>query len=150
MPITLEEYERFLDAPALCEQLRIRDLLDNVAIQVDGSFVAAYELAYHQANPADFDRLDNTLSFSFAYYPIPEISIGPYVRPSARIYFTDTSYQRDRDDFNLSEGIDITWQPCKYAALSADLSHTDDYSNNAGQSYSDTVPGLSVTGTPKF
>ena len=25
MPITLEEYERFLDAPALCEQLRIRD-----------------------------------------------------------------------------------------------------------------------------
>ncbi len=44
MPITLEEYERFLDAPALCEQLRIRDLLDNVAIQVDGSFVAAYEL----------------------------------------------------------------------------------------------------------
>jgi hypothetical protein len=113
-------------------------------------FVAAYDLAYHQANPADFDRLDNTLSFSFAYYPIPEISIGPYVRPSARIYFTDTSYQRDRDDFNLSEGIDITWQPCKYAALSADLSHTDDYSNNAGQSYEDTVPGLSVTGTLKF
>jgi len=44
MPITLKEYERLLDAPALCEQLRIRDLLDNVAIQLDGSFVAAYEL----------------------------------------------------------------------------------------------------------
>jgi hypothetical protein len=44
MPITLKEYERLLDAPALCEQLRIRDLLDNVAIQLDGSFVAAYDL----------------------------------------------------------------------------------------------------------
>ena len=34
-----------LSLPPLCEQLRIRDLLDNVAIQVDGSFVAAYELS---------------------------------------------------------------------------------------------------------
>jgi hypothetical protein len=44
MPVTIQEYERSLAAPALCEQLRIRDLLDNVAIQIDGSFVAGYEL----------------------------------------------------------------------------------------------------------
>ena len=50
-------------------------------------FIAAYDLAYHQANPADFDRLDNTLSFSLAYYPIPELSIGPCVRPSGRGLF---------------------------------------------------------------
>jgi hypothetical protein len=113
-------------------------------------FIAAYDLAYHQANPADFDRLDNTLLFSLSYFPIPELSIGPYVRPSARTYFTNTANQHDRDDFNLSEGIDVTWLPCKYASLSVDLSHTDDYSNNAGQSYDDTTPGLSVTGTFKF
>jgi hypothetical protein len=113
-------------------------------------FIAAYDLAYHQANPADFDRLDNTLSFSLAYYPIPELSIGPVVRPSGRAYFTNTEDQNDRFDFNLSEGLDITWQPCKYAALSVDLTHVDDYSNNAGQSYDETTPGLSVTGTVKF
>jgi hypothetical protein len=113
-------------------------------------FVAAYDLAYHQAAPAEFDRLDNTLSFSLAYYPVPEVSIGPFVRPSARIYFTDTAIQHDRDDFNLSEGLDVTWQPCPYIALSCDITRTDDYSNNAGQSYSDTIPGLSLTGTLKF
>ena len=113
-------------------------------------FVAGYDLAYHQANPADFDRLDNTLSFSLAYYPIPELSIGPVVRPSARTYFTNTSYQHDRDDFNLTEAFDVTWTPCKYAAFSADFSHSNDYSNNSGQSYNDTIPGVSLTGTLKF
>lgn len=113
-------------------------------------FVAAYDLAYHQANPATFDRLDNTLSFSLAYYPIPELSIGPYVRPSARTYFTNSANQHDRDDFNLSEGLDVTWQPCKYTALSADISHANDYSNNSAQSYNNTIPGLSLTGTFKF
>ena len=45
MPVTTKEYEQSISAPPLCEQLRIRDLLDNVAVQVDGSFVAAYELS---------------------------------------------------------------------------------------------------------
>src|SRR5437016_1788916 len=45
MPVTLEQYEKSLAAPPLCEQLRIRDLLDDVAIQLDGSFVAGYELS---------------------------------------------------------------------------------------------------------
>jgi len=112
-------------------------------------FIASYDLAYHQASPAEFDRLDNTLSFSLAYYPIPEVSVGPFVRPSERIYFTDTD-QNDRHDFNLSEGLDVTWTPWKYTSLSADLSHTDNYSNNASRSYEDTVPGASVTGTVKF
>lgn len=124
----------------------VQQLLKNTPL----FFIAAYDLAYHQANPAEFDRLDNALSFSLAYYPVPELSIGPFVRPAARTYFTNTVGQHDRDDFNLSEGVDVTWQPCKYTSLSADVSHADDYSNNSGQSYSDTIPGLSVTGTFKF
>ncbi|HWH60141.1 MAG TPA: hypothetical protein VN682_21110 [Terriglobales bacterium] len=43
MPVTVEGFERAMSAPPLCEQLRIRDLLDNVAVQIDGSFVAGYE-----------------------------------------------------------------------------------------------------------
>ena len=113
-------------------------------------FIAAYDLAYHQANPADFDRLDNALSFSLAYYIIPEVSIGPYVRPALRTYFTNTATQHDRDDFNLSAGLDVTWTVCKYASLSADVSHSDNWSNNSAQSYDETTPGLSVTGTFKF
>jgi hypothetical protein len=124
----------------------VQPLMKNVPLY----FVSAYELAYHQASPAMFDRLDNVLALSVSYYPMPELSIGPYVHPGARSYFTNNGSQNDRTDFNLSEGFDVTWQPCKYASLSADLSHTDDYSNNAGLSYHETSPGLSLTGTVKF
>ncbi|MCE0524227.1 MAG: hypothetical protein LV480_15085 [Methylacidiphilales bacterium] len=124
--------------------------------------IAGYDIAYHQANPALFDRLDNTLSLSFSYNPIPQITIATYVRPGVRNYFVNggpvvnngvfstTSNQNNRVDFNLSEGLDVTWQPCKYVSISADLSHTNDYSNNGGLSYNDTIPGLSLTGTLKF
>ncbi len=44
MPLTLEQHDRAMSAPPLCEQLRIRDLLDNVAVQVDGSMVAGFEV----------------------------------------------------------------------------------------------------------
>jgi len=43
MPVTVRGFERAMSAPPLCEQLRIRDLLDNVAVQIDGTFVAGYE-----------------------------------------------------------------------------------------------------------
>ncbi len=110
-------------------------------------FVSAYDLAYHQANPSTYDRLDNTLAFSLAWYPVPQVSIGPFIRPSYRIFFTDTedinqpagrvvggggvvvlNYpaahirgQHDRDDFNISMGIDVTWTPIKYFSVSADF-----------------------------
>jgi type IV secretory pathway VirB4 component len=45
MPVTVEKFQKSLQAPALCEQLKIRDLLDNVAVQLDGSFIAGYELS---------------------------------------------------------------------------------------------------------
>jgi len=44
MPLTIERYEQSVSAPPLCEQLRIRDLLDNVAVQIDGSMVAGFEM----------------------------------------------------------------------------------------------------------
>ncbi len=40
-------------------------------------FIGAYDIAFHQADPAIFDRLDNTLSFSLAYYPIPKSASAP-------------------------------------------------------------------------
>ena len=81
MPITLEEYERFLDAPALCEQLRIRDLLDNVAIQLDGSFVAAYELGGLAALYAsDEERNRNEQAIEALIRSLPERSLRMQIR----------------------------------------------------------------------
>ena len=41
MPLKMEQYERSLAQPPLCEQLKVRDLADNLLIQLNGSFVAA-------------------------------------------------------------------------------------------------------------
>jgi len=113
-------------------------------------FIASYNLTYHQASPSVFDRLDNAFTFSLSYYPCKQVCISPYVRPAARIYVTDTSTQNDRHDFNLEEGLDVTYQPCKYVAFSADVSNVNDFSNTPGQSYNVTAPGVSATGTIRF
>lgn len=44
MPLTTREHEKSLMSPALCEQLPVRDYLDNVVVRTDGCFVAGYEL----------------------------------------------------------------------------------------------------------
>jgi hypothetical protein len=44
VPLTLEQHEKTLRDPALCEQLPVRDYLDNVVVRTNGAFVAGYEL----------------------------------------------------------------------------------------------------------
>src|SRR6266568_3313886 len=39
------QHEFELHNPALCEELRIRDILDSVGVMTSGAFVAAYELS---------------------------------------------------------------------------------------------------------
>jgi hypothetical protein len=57
MPLTMEQYARSVKDPALCEQLNIRDLLDNVAVQLNGSLAAGYELSgLHSYYGSDEER----------------------------------------------------------------------------------------------
>ena len=44
MPITVAQHEKTLHEPPLCEQLPVRDYLDNVVIRTNGAFVAGYDL----------------------------------------------------------------------------------------------------------
>ena len=44
MPMTQEQYEKSLDNPALCEQLPVRDYMDNVMVRTNGALVAGYEI----------------------------------------------------------------------------------------------------------
>jgi hypothetical protein len=113
-------------------------------------FVGVYDLNFHQSSPSFYNRLDNAFSLSLAYYPRKDVSISPYVRPEARIYTNDTSFQNDRHDFNLSEGVDVTYTPCKYVSVSADITNANDYSNTQNMSYNVFSPGCSVTASYKF
>ncbi len=42
MPLTTAQYERSLAQPPICEQLKVRDLVDDLLIQLNGSFAAGY------------------------------------------------------------------------------------------------------------
>ena len=81
MPVTLEHYEKSLASPPLCEQLRIRDLLDGVAIQIDGSFVAAYELSgEHSYYSSDEMRNRTKNSLEALVRSLPERSMRMQLR----------------------------------------------------------------------
>jgi hypothetical protein len=81
MPLTLERHEHSLSAPALCEQLRIRDLLDNVAVQIDGSLVAGFEVGgIHSYYASDETRNRSKSSLEALVRSLPERSMRMQVR----------------------------------------------------------------------
>jgi hypothetical protein len=45
MPLQMQQYERSLSQPPLCEQLKVRDITGNLLIQLNGSFVAGYRVS---------------------------------------------------------------------------------------------------------
>ena len=81
MPMTVERYEQSMNAPPLCEQLRIRDLLDNVAVQIDGSMVAGFEVGGIQSYYAS-DEARNRLKdlLESLVRSLPERSMRMQVR----------------------------------------------------------------------
>ena len=81
MTLTADRYEQSMSAPPLCEQLRIRDLLDDVAVQVDGSFVAGFEVGGIQSYYAS-DEGRNRLKglFEALVRSLPERSLRMQVR----------------------------------------------------------------------
>ena len=81
MPVTMEEYRRSLKEPALAEQLKIRDLLDNVAVQMNGSLVAGYELGgLHSYYGSDDDRNRTKGLLEALVRSLPERSMRMQVR----------------------------------------------------------------------
>ena len=81
MPMTVEQYEQSMSAPPLCEQLRIRDLLDNIAVQLDGSMVAGFEVGGIQSYYAS-DEARNRLKdlLESLVRSLPERSMRMQVR----------------------------------------------------------------------
>ena len=81
MPVTMEEYRRSLKEPALAEQLKIRDLLDNVAIQLNGSLVAGYELSgLHSYYGSDDDHNRTKGLLEALLRSLPERSMRMQIR----------------------------------------------------------------------
>jgi len=103
MPVTLQQYEKSLSARPLCEQLRIRDLLDNVAIQIDGSFVAGYELSgVHSYYASDEMRNRDKNGLEALVRSLPERSMRMQVRFEISEGYGDLVSRYNREQRNES------------------------------------------------
>src|SRR5205823_1656936 len=81
MPVTWEDHEKQLDEPALCEQLPVRDYLDNVMVRTNGSFVAGYRIrGIGSYFASDEDRDRSKLMLGALLKSIPEQSLRVQVR----------------------------------------------------------------------
>src|SRR5215468_8893988 len=76
MPLRMEQYERSLAQPPLCEQLKVRDLCDNLLLQLNGAFVAGYRVSgicsYYAS---DDDRNRTKLLLEGLIHSLPERSM---------------------------------------------------------------------------
>jgi len=92
--ITLRAREAELRNPALCEELRVRDILDNLVVTTTGAFVAAYELGgIHSQYHEDELRNRTKESLEAVLRALPDRSMRIHVRFEIR---QDTGCAIDR------------------------------------------------------
>ena len=81
MPLTSQEYHRSLGQPPLCEQFKVRDIIDDLFIQVNGSFVAGYKVSGINSYYASDEERNRTKSALEALFrSLPERSMRMQAR----------------------------------------------------------------------
>ncbi|MGB9071072.1 MAG: hypothetical protein WCC22_00245 [Terriglobales bacterium] len=81
MPLTVQEHNRSLGQPPLCEQLKVRDIIDDLLIQVNGSFVAGYKVSgINSYYASDEERNRTKLSLEALVRSLPERSMRMQAR----------------------------------------------------------------------
>jgi len=81
MPLTSQEYKRSLSQPPLCEQLKVRDITDDLFIQVNGSFVAGYKVSgINSYYASDEERNHTKLALEALVRSLPERSMRMQAR----------------------------------------------------------------------
>src|SRR6266496_48957 len=81
MPLTVQEHNKSLGQPPLCEQLKVRDIIDNLFIQVNGSFVAGYKVSgINSYYASDGERNRTKLALEALVRSLPERSMRMQAR----------------------------------------------------------------------
>ncbi len=99
MPLTVIEHAKSLGQPPLCEQLKVRDIVDDLLVQVNGSYVAGYAVSgINSYYASDEERNRTKLSLEALVRSLPERSM----RMQARFEITEgtgdliTRYNREQ------------------------------------------------------
>jgi len=99
MPLTVLEHAKSLGQPPLCEQLKVRDIVDDLVVHANGSFVAGYAVSgINSYYASDEERNRTKLSLEALVRSLPERSM----RMQARFQITEgtgdliTRYNREQ------------------------------------------------------
>ena len=81
MPMSLQQHVKSLEQPSLCEQLKLRDITDNVLVQLNGSLVAGYRVSgMHSYYSSDDERNRTKLALEALFRGLAERSMRLQVR----------------------------------------------------------------------
>ncbi len=81
MPLTVQEHNKSLGQPPLCEQLKVRDIIDDLFIQLNGSFVAGYKVSgINSYYASDGERNRTKLALEALVRSLPERSMRMQAR----------------------------------------------------------------------
>jgi type IV secretory pathway VirB4 component len=110
MPVTLEQHQKSLDDPALCEELPVRDYLDKVMVRTNGALVAGYEvrgITSYFASDEERDR--NKVMLGALLKSIPEQSMRVQIRYEAVEdlgNLLEVYTAQDRSDHDIGRALD--------------------------------------------
>src|SRR6266542_3611001 len=103
MPLTAQEHAKSLAQPPLCEQLKVRDIIDDLFVQLNGSFVAGYTVSgINSYYASDEERNRTKLLLEALVRSLPERSM----RMQARLEISEgvgdliARYNREQQNFN--------------------------------------------------
>src|SRR5438876_4994813 len=81
MPRTIQEHSKSLGQPPLCERLKVRDITDNVLIQLNGALVAGYKVSgINSYYASDEERNRTKLSLEALVRSLPARSMRMQAR----------------------------------------------------------------------
>src|SRR5579872_2599347 len=81
MPLTSHSYRKLLAQPPLCEQLKLRDIVDDLLVQTSGAFVAGYWVnGMNTYYASDEERNRTKLSLEALVRSLPERSMRMQAR----------------------------------------------------------------------
>jgi len=81
MPLTVQQHSKSLAQPPLCEQLKVRDIIDDLFVELNGAFVAGYTVTgINSYYASDEERNRTKLSLEALVRSLPERSMRMQVR----------------------------------------------------------------------
>ena len=81
MPLTVQQHSKSLAQPPLCEQLKVRDIIDDLFVELNGAFVAGYTVSgINSYYASDEERNRTKLSLEALVRSLPERSMRMQVR----------------------------------------------------------------------